>query len=318
MTLTVEIDPKWRRIGPSDLAAILGICPYRSATEVWERIVHGRMTPAGEAAEWGTVLEPVIARTWARRNNKRVVPGRMHQSGSIWRAQPDAEVLDDPLIEGLEIKTAGLREAHNWGEQGSDEIPEHYLCQVQGYMELLDCSAWAVAALIGGQELRSYVVIRNRALGENLREAGERFWRDFVQTGRPPIDASDACRDAIVRMLPRNNGSLRAPTDEESALALAYRDAKREVKAATARAGFIGNQLRVAIGDADGLEGAWGKLYFRASKPKTGVDFKAIAMLHLATLAPEDAAKLLAAHTKTATEPVRPLKPYFKGEVADE
>jgi predicted phage-related endonuclease len=269
------------------------------------------MEIAGDAAKWGNLLEPVIAQDWAEAHRARISPGHSRSVGDIWRCTPDFDVLDDSAAPGLEVKTAGLRMASRWGETGSDEIPEHYLVQVQAYLELLDAPAWHVAALIGGQERRDYRVVRDRDLGAAIREAGERFWRDHVVPERPPVDGSDQCREAIARLLPRADGVLRAASEAELGLVSAWREARLVAEGAEAEAAELGNRVRMAIAEADGIIGPFGKIYFKNVKGRTTTDYRGIAMEYLATLAPHQVADLLARY-QTTGEPTRSLRPYFK------
>src|SRR5690606_20076292 len=62
-----------RGIGGSDAAVIAGLDPFKSPVRLWmEKRGEIEEEPAGEAAEWGLLLEPVIAREFERRTGKRV------------------------------------------------------------------------------------------------------------------------------------------------------------------------------------------------------------------------------------------------------
>lgn len=83
-------------IGASEVSAILGLNPYRSCFEVWAGKVAPQRKPtsgsegieqhlsereadqaAGEAAQWGVLLEPVVRAEVARRIGRRIfIPGK--------------------------------------------------------------------------------------------------------------------------------------------------------------------------------------------------------------------------------------------------
>ena len=134
--LVPDVGQEGRRLGlgGTDVAAVVGLNPYRTAWDVWAEKV-GLVEPPEldhvPAVRWGKVLEPTIAETWAG-NDRRVdlvEPGSVlvHPERPWLRGTPDRLAVDQALV--LEIKTAGLRQAPFWGESGTDEIPEPYLAE---------------------------------------------------------------------------------------------------------------------------------------------------------------------------------------------
>jgi len=148
-------------IGASDMAAIMGLSPWRTPYDVWAEKT-GRLVdeadPDNEVMALGTLLETGVL-DFA---GSVLGPIRRNQ----FRKHPSLPIgghLDAIRVgtnEPVEAKTAGLlgplREP--WGDEGTDHVPDRILIQVH-----TQCLALApveverayVAALLGGQGLRS-------------------------------------------------------------------------------------------------------------------------------------------------------------------
>jgi predicted phage-related endonuclease len=86
----------------------------------------------------------------------------------------------------LECKTAGFMMSKEWGEEGSDSIPESYLVQVAYYAAICDVPKVDIAVLIGGQDFRIYSYARNKEFEEKLLRIACNFWHNHVQKRIPP------------------------------------------------------------------------------------------------------------------------------------
>ena len=66
---------EWRRkgIGGSDASIVCGINKYRSPIELWlDKTGQAVFEEAGEAAYWGTILEPVVREEFTKRTGIEV------------------------------------------------------------------------------------------------------------------------------------------------------------------------------------------------------------------------------------------------------
>jgi len=193
-----RFDPELRQeyLGGTDLAAVLNMNPYRKRYQVWKEKT-GRMDPENlddnEAVYWGKALESKIAERYVEvsgnkvRNVNRTL---VHPKYDFMRGHIDRKLEKENA--GLEVKTVGLRSAHLWGEQYSDEIPVHYEIQVLHYLAITGFDYFDIAALFFGQEMRIFTVRRNRNLEriKELEEKAREFWEQHVLTGIPPLPGS--------------------------------------------------------------------------------------------------------------------------------
>ena len=86
----------------------------------------------------------------------------------------------------LECKTAGFTKAKEWGDSGTDQIPEPYLIQVAYYAAICNVSKVDIAVLIGGQDFRIYTYNRNKDLEDKIIKIGINFWHNHIEKRIPP------------------------------------------------------------------------------------------------------------------------------------
>lgn len=206
---SVEQTAELRRsgLGGSDMAAVLGLDPYRSPLDVWMEKT-GNAPPinldSNDVVWFGKEAESLVAKYFTRRTGielEVINSTRRHVQFPFLMAHPDRRVVGQSR--GLEIKTAGWRMADQWGEEGSDQIPEHYLPQVHHYMMVEDWEAMHVACLMERQ-LKLYVVERSHRWDAALLDAGVNFWRRFVELERmPPIDYEQHALRSLSRIYPK-------------------------------------------------------------------------------------------------------------------
>lgn len=220
--------PEERRlyIGGSDAGAVIGVSQYRTPYDVWAEKV-GEIEPADlsdkEAVQWGNILEDVIAQEYARRSGdkvRRVNKMMTHPEHPFLAAHVDRKI--EGKNEGLEVKTAGFFLGKEYGEEGSDELPAHYIAQTMHYMAVTGWDCMHIAALIGGQRLWIGRVERDEKLIQQIIQAEVEFWRRVVDRKPPPPSNQDDCKN----LFPSSNGESIIATDQ----ALQAMDRLREIR----------------------------------------------------------------------------------------
>jgi putative phage-type endonuclease len=237
-------------IGGSDAAAVLGISPWKTAFDVYmEKTGEAEPLVPTEPMRWGTLLEGVIASEYARRTGHMVVvpSGPLRHAKHEWMiGHIDRTILDQP-DRILEIKCAGT--SRGWGEPGTDEIPQHYLCQGHHYLALTDAAVCDVAVLIAGNDFRLYHIERDRQIEAELIAYEGAFWR-LVEDQTPPAPSNT--QDAVRRW-----GRLSRPGDvvatETAALAVQTLQQLRETRKSLDEAE---DQARLTVMETLGEEGS--------------------------------------------------------------
>jgi predicted phage-related endonuclease len=95
----------------------------------------------------------------------------------------DGMVMAEAL---LECKTTSVFNKDEWGEEGSDQVPNAYLLQCAWYMAITGCARADVAVLIGNQDFRLYRINRDEKLEGLMIDQARRFWFDHVLARVPP------------------------------------------------------------------------------------------------------------------------------------
>ena len=183
-----------KHIGASDMAAIMGLDPYRSAYDVWLDKT-GKLVDddkANESMLAGTRFESGVL-DFARerlgaivRNQYRSCP-RLHLGANI-----DALAVAFDPEEPIEGKTGGLFGplTEHWGDAGTDEVPDRVIVQSHVHMLCLDNGQKTpkchIAAFLGGRGFAMFQVPRNENLCEAIAEASVHFWQQHVLADVPP------------------------------------------------------------------------------------------------------------------------------------
>jgi putative phage-type endonuclease len=208
---TSDIDRKeWQRqrqrgIGGSDIGAILGKNPYKSALQVYadkldgiEGVFEQPSEEQQERMDWGNLLEPVVATAYTTKTKNKLIKVNailQHPLKDFALANIDRLILSaKPGI--LEIKTTG------WpGEWEQGIIPDHYLLQLHWYLMITGLEYGQFATLIRGQKLVTpEPILRDDELCGYMMEAGEQFWQSVMNKIPPMIDGSKAGKEVIKKL----------------------------------------------------------------------------------------------------------------------
>jgi putative phage-type endonuclease len=175
-------------LGGSDLGAICGLNPYRTALDVYlDKTSDDISEETNAAMRWGTLLEDVIAKEYAQVTgyDVEIEPNTIyHPEYSFLAANIDRWADNKRRI--LECKTASFLKAKEWGDLGTDQIPESYLIQNATYSAVCNVPVVDTAVLIGGQDFRIYTYNRNKELEDKLIKIACNFWHNHIEKRIPP------------------------------------------------------------------------------------------------------------------------------------
>jgi len=285
-----QIAQRLEGITATDVSAIVGLNPYRSRIDVW-REKRGELPPwrDTERSRWGELLEPVVRADYATRHNLRIeVPGTLVHPDREWMmATPDgiayAAGSADP-DRGLEIKCHTWRVGHLYGAPGTDEIPLWELCQCSWNLAVTGLDRWDLCAFIDGQPT-DYTIDRDDELLSGLTEQCQRFLVDNVRGGAvPEPDGSESFDGWLKARWAANPGALIDISEDGETFTLIERgrDLRERVADAESDLGKVVQQLKLKIGDHEGLtwknaRGKPEKVTWKRSKPSRTVDHAGIA-----------------------------------------
>jgi putative phage-type endonuclease len=278
--MTLDLEVRKKGIGSSEIGAILGLNPYTSAYDVWLEKT-GQIEPfqGNERTRLGKRLEVPILMEYEERSGTKleifIDKTFVHPERSWQLATPDALVKEHPGI--VEAKLVGMRMMSQWGEQGTDQVPEYYLVQGSWQMSVLDRAFVDYAVLIGDRYC-VYTLPRDRELEEMLIDRVDVFWRRHVLGGLPPpIQATERTMAWIKSKYRQESKPLRIATADETEAVSSYRDLRLAAEKVHEALEDVEAELKLAIGDTEGIAGPGFKITWKKSKDSNRVNWEAVA-----------------------------------------
>jgi putative phage-type endonuclease len=255
-------------IGSSEIAAIAGEHPYNNAHRVWlSKRGLVEPNPPSDATWLGHEMEPIIAKRYAAEMGVtlRPGPGTVSHPDHPWAlATTDYEWSCGSRI--VECKWVGARPMAHWTME-ADGAPAYVNLQQQWQMFVRGIDRADTVVIFGATaEFRIYEFRRDDAIIDALLKIGARFW-SWVENGTPPpVDETDDARKVMAALYPTHRKPLKAaPAGAEEWLWKYVRADDAEEEASKAKL-LAGNHLREMIGEAEGIEGPWGTVTWRADK----------------------------------------------------
>ena len=182
-----------KRIGGSDIGAILGVNPYKSIVDVYIDKTEGSTFKGNNATHWGHMLEGTVIKEFASKHSELIVYEAPYSIvDNFFIANLDGVLKDKETGDYgvLEIKTTSIWNKKEWEE---DTIPQSYYAQVQHYLMLTGYKFTYIAVLIGGQQYKEFKVERSEEDIELIRNKASEFYNQNILKLIPPMpDGSDA------------------------------------------------------------------------------------------------------------------------------
>jgi predicted phage-related endonuclease len=289
-------------IGASEAAMALGISPYGSPFDLWER-KRGVILPDSPQLARGRKWEARVIEDYAQEADVQVIDPAIHLGGKPgivtmlhgdfpWlRCSPDAFSRSNGILGGVEAKTstdpgAWTPEAGTvieaWSDDYASLIPAHYAVQVYVSLEISGLPYWDLCAMVpsaGWLEVRWVRIMRDPGTQFQMTLALAK-WQELhlVRGTPPPTDGSGACNRHLSAAFTKR--PARESTGEELAMLMEFAAIKGQIKALEERSDLLKNQLiQVADGsrlNANSAKGSpYGQPQFNAGKK--GIDTEKLA-----------------------------------------
>lgn len=208
MALTAEqMEQRRHVVGASDVAAICGQNPYRSAIDVYnEKVYSVEPDRPSQAANLGSMLEGALRDLAADALKLPVHATNLYRelAGTRIGVNLDGWTEVDGRVIPVELKTAGILSpwssvVFEWGDEWTDQVPMQYLIQVMTQMMALDAPFGYVSALIGERGHVMYRIERQDDVCRYILEAVERFWA-CVESRTMPAESAPIAVDILARI----------------------------------------------------------------------------------------------------------------------
>jgi len=269
-----------KKIGSSDAAALLDCSPWGNAWDLWaEKTGKLEPEPANEAMGAGTILEDGVL-DWASQDLGKIRRNqyRTHKESPL-AANIDAIVQMQGLCHmpyewsdtnPVEAKTVGIVGPimGQWGEPGTDEVPDHVIIQCHVHMICLgDTDLCHVPVLFGGKGFQMFHVKLNQQLAGIIINRAITFFAKYVTPDIPPPNILPA--PETMRRYRRTEGKT---VSVSPAMVEAYREASVSCKIATEAKEAARTELLVAMGDAEYADAEYAGVATYKQRTRKGID----------------------------------------------
>jgi putative phage-type endonuclease len=279
-------------LGGSDIGAILGLSPYKTAVDVWAEKT-GRSEPVLETLQmrFGTFAEEFVAREYSAitgRSVQRFTPMLRHPTAPLIghvdrlvipdgqkRASHHREIRTDTLLEAKTASAFAAYREEEWGAAGSDAVPMAYLVQVATYRILTGCPHADLAVLFGNQEVRVYHLHHDPELEEMIVARAAEWWQRHVVADLAPAPSTEG---DLKLLYPQSTPRAAEANDEIISKVKALHRVRTGIAALEAQADDTTIAIKSAMGDAELL--TWqGRTIatWKSAKPGRKTDWKSVA-----------------------------------------
>lgn len=310
-------------LGGTDIAALAGLNPWKGPMDVYlEKLGLVDSEPDNEAMYWGKALEPVLAKRYKKEKgieieipDPQTLPFVKMPPEMTWiTGSPDA-VYSITRFEqtdfgawmncegGVDFKTTGRRQ--DYGDPGTDQVPDWVACQCQWYCGLTGAKWWDVAVLFFAprREFAIYHLERNQEIIDQLTEIGREFWEGHViPQVPPPIDGSAGSKRFLDLTYPQDRGEMLAATGYIQSLVDFLKNTRDRLKEAEEEKLFLENRLKNIIQDAAGIQGDGWKVTWKKTRDRKEIDWEGIAE-HIANMQNIPLDPYISGHTITKRGP---------------
>lgn len=234
-------------IGSSDMAAVLGLNPYRNAADVWMEKT-GRLIASNKPTDDmldGTALEDRLL-SWAEPQL-----GKLNRNVNIIIQDLPIATNIDAVIEQsgepVEAKTTGFNgmPMAGYGQPETQEVPEGVIIQCHVHLMATNRDVCHVPVWVGGRGKGLYYVFRDKELVEIIAEHAVKFWRYVETDTQPPETIPSTETIKLIRREPNKIVQINKGLVEEwlglKAEAKVWADKEEEAKRA----------LMASLGDAE-------------------------------------------------------------------
>lgn len=246
-------------LGGSDIASIVGLNPFQTPLQLYEKKVLGVEEEFSAKAMAGTLLEPLVRTITERELSIVLGPARLveDEEHEFLKANLDGEMPDGRIWDG---KTFDFSTAGKWGEEGTDEVPSSIWVQMNHYCGMAKTWGWMITALDRGtMKERYYQGVFDADVYSLQREAAIRFWFNHIVAKVPP-KATEADNETIYRIFPLDKGEMLTGDYDADEIGSKLNDVCAKLKPLEEQKDLLQARLKELIGSNLGittLAGTW-------------------------------------------------------------
>ena len=189
-------DPAWHErrrafVGASEVALLFGLPTFGGKTiaDLWWQKKYGneREWTGNASTKLGNRLESAVLEAAEERLNTTIIHRQHWHTKGRNAVTLDGRCADTMAV--VEAKTAGIigpSRMADFGEEGTDDLPENYLLQVQCALMVTGAELGYLAALIGGRGFAMFTITPNAELQAAIAAKSEYFIASLAGDVPPP------------------------------------------------------------------------------------------------------------------------------------
>lgn len=234
MTITPEqLSERHKYLGATDIVAAMGFSRFASPYDIF-LLKTQRVKPKDRTESYitaGNLLEEPLVKWLSKYIGKEIdtepnrmevvvtdmpVPVVVHLDGRILSTGNPAECK----TEGVDHPMSTERRLE-WGESGTDEVPEDACIQAHAQLMATDRDICHVMTFLGGRGFQYFFVKRDNRLVEMIRKQAIHFWEEHVLKDIPPEDCAPSL--TMIKQIRRVEGD---PVTIDSAIVQKFIDSR--------------------------------------------------------------------------------------------
>jgi len=260
MWVPAEKHDRSAHLHASEWAAAMGLSHWATPLDIYARKRGLVPEPEQSPAMWlGQQLEPIVSRMTRRAGLE------FDEARGVCVSDAEPWIAGTPDGIPVEFKTA--RSPQDWGEPPDGQVPVEYEVQCRIYMALLNEPEWYLSVWFRLQDdVSIYRLTRDMEKEAELIERGRRFWVNHVLAEEPPPPSVADSAEAREAVRPPSDGRILRAGGREEEIIWQYREAWEGLHEAQAAERIARDAVIGLIGAADGIEGPWGRITYRADK----------------------------------------------------
>jgi len=247
-------------VGGSDISALAGVNPFRSAIDVFLEKTGRFVTQENQKMRWGKILEEPVAKEYAKTENVSVhrINAMLQHPEHKWalvnldrlivKNGKELDASQGPVHEhllakgngSLEVKTTGWAKA--WE---GDEIPDYVYTQLQWQLGITGLQWGQFAVLVSGQDfLKPGICEFNEKVFHNMLLIADRFWTQNVLKDRAPDpDQNPRTRESMKLLYPEVHEETVTLSEDLNAAIVRRKELDTAIKTATGQRAAIDSKV---------------------------------------------------------------------------
>ena len=249
----------------------------KTISDLWFEKKYGvcKSGNGNASTKLGLRLEAAVLEAAEERLGSPIIDRQMWLTRNCNGATLDGRVDERTIVEAKTSGLLGPSTLAQWGEDGTDEVPDNYVLQVQAQLFVTGAELGYLAALIGGRGFAMFRITPQAELQAAITVKSAEFIASLASDVPPPEPPQ---LDTLKRIR-RQPNKVVAISDE---LRDRFEAAKADAKAADDQKERVQRELLAALGDAEAGECSGGMFtYFEQTnryqaKPASETTFRVL------------------------------------------